>query len=239
VSDNIQTFETHPFIQALFEDLVLSLPNVGCRFQGGLDYIYITVNADPIKLKNQLFLLFYNLAQTEKILDFQFTISHIENSVKWFFRSQRPIHVLKEPEKLQYWNSEYSLLEDDGGFWLELEAGPISANHDLPFDHDKALELYPNEEMVQEVLRKFITRCQVLITSLTQAIQAQDLPEVFRLSHTIKGSARNVFALKISTQALRLEKTSRSGSLVGAEEMVSDIAESYKEFIQYLGVTDD
>jgi len=235
VEETIQSFETYPFIQGLFEDLALSLPNVGCRFQGGLDFIYITVAADPVHLKNDLFLLFYNLAETEKELDFQFTISHIDNSVKWFFRSQRPLKAFEHPEKLSYWKPAYQALEGWGGFWLELPAGPITANKDLPFDREKALELYPSEEMVREVLERFITRCQVLIGSLRGAVQAEDLPEVFRLAHTIKGSARNVFALRISAQALRLEKISRAGVLEGGLEVVESIDAAYKEFVDFLG----
>lgn len=225
--------ETYPFIQSLFEDLTLSLGWAGCRFQGGLDYVYITVLADAADLKNGLFLAFYDLSRLNPDMDVFFNISHIEDTVKWFFRSQVPLDGLDRPQTLPHWRPEFVPLPERLGFSLVLPAGPLEVK-DLPFDREKARQLYVDERLIDEVLSKFVQRCAGLIEELWQAIQALDRPRIFRLAHTVKGSARNVFAIQIATAAFQLEKIHQTAAPQDLQGSWQTLRERFDDFLNFL-----
>lgn len=236
VSSEPVCIETYPFIQSLFEDLTLSLGYQGCRFHGFLDYVYITVLTHPVQLKTDLFLLFYDLSQRSPELDILFTISHIEHTVKWIFRSRWPLEALRDARSLPHWKEDYHLI-DDVGFWLELPAGPLQTK-DLPFDRDKARELYLDDRLIDQVLTQFIQRCRTLLVDLRDAILAMDRERIFRLAHTVKGSARNVLALRISAEAFQLEKLSGSASTEALLQRWDTLSTRFEEFLDFLGYND-
>ncbi len=232
MNDKLLCIETYPFIQTLFEDLTLSLGYAGYRFQGGLDYIYITVLADPVELKNKLFLVFYDLARQNPEMNIFFTISHIDETVKWIFRSPAPLKGLGDPIAVPHWKPEFLPLESIG-FYLELPAGPLEIQN-LPFDRNKARELYLDDKLIDEVLTKFILRCQALIRELETAIQILNRDQIFKVTHTIKGSARNVFAIQIASEALQLEKIYKTADKTQLEHSYRNLKDRYNEFLQFL-----
>lgn len=210
----------------------MSLGYAGYRFQGGLDYIYITVLAKPIELKNNLFLVFYDLARHNPEMNIFFTISHIDDTVKWIFRSPVPLKALDDPEAVPHWRAEFVPLGNIG-FYLEFPAGPLEVR-DLPFDRIKAKELYLDDNLIDEVLAKFITRCEALIKELNLAIDTMDRNLIFKVAHTIKGSSRNVFAIQIASEALKIEKIYQTASKSELEDSYHQLRERFDDFLQYL-----
>ena len=233
VSKELLVIETYSFIQNLFEDLTIGLSYTNCKFQGSLDYIYITVHADPVDLKNNLFLVFFDFSKLQSELNIHFSISHIDDSVKWIFRSPTPIKGLKNLDQLEHWKNEFQKL-DDNGFFLELQAGPLMVK-DLPFDRDKAKELYLDDQLIDQVLVKFIERCGTLLKELHGSILDLDRKRIFLVAHTIKGSARNVFAIQISSDALRLEKIYEKATQKELLDAWESLNTKYINFLDFLG----
>ncbi|OHD11382.1 MAG: hypothetical protein A2Z96_03245 [Spirochaetes bacterium GWB1_48_6] len=234
----VTEFDIHTFVLRFFEDLSLTLPSLGCKFQGDTEVFNLAAVGDPNWLKNKLFLIFFDLANIHKEMNFKFAISHRESRVHFFFRSTLPLSALDHPESLNSWDSTFFRVESQDGWanvlTFDLPVGKAIFDASLPFDRRKALELYLQPETVEQVLKTFLSKVEEWMTNLDIAIEKGDHWEVFRLSHSLKGGARNIFALPLAAEAGILESRARIQDLTEAPQMYAKIRRQYQELMNFL-----
>lgn len=81
------------------------------------------------------------------------------------------------------------------------------------------------------MLEAFLKRAETLIPELQKAITEANLNEVQRLSHTLKGSARGVFAVPFSSRAHKIEMMARGGTLTEADTLYKNLSTAYDELM--------
>jgi len=229
-----EDFPIHRFIQELFEDLALTLPALGCRFDGCVTASALTVSGGPLALKNQLFLLFADLATGTPTLQVKFRPAlHDQRLVLGFFCTpfdQARLITLPTWDPDLY--TTFSAHEGQG-FSFELPLGaPIEAGP--PVSWHQLAQLYGGANHGRQVLDHFLERSKTLVPQLGSAISCADGPEILRLSHTLKGSARGVTAQALAESALQLEMVGRSGDLTGAADLYKALLVTYDEFIRWV-----
>ncbi len=64
-----------------------------------------------------------------------------------------------------------------------------------------------NEKIFQQLIRLSLTKIPKIIGELDQAVNSFDLPEIKRISHSLKGSLLNVGIKKMASYASRIEQT--------------------------------
>lgn len=234
MAETSEDFAVHRFVQELFEDLTLTLPSLGCRFEGVVTANSLTVHGRSHFLKNKLFLLFADLAaQTPKLavrfrpalegdhLLLGFTCDPFDPGTTQGVATWDPdlLEVFASPE--------------GQGFRLSLPAGkPLEVGP--PVHWHQLAQLYGGAANGRQVLDHFVARCQTLLPDLKAAIVAVDSPNVLRVAHTLKGSARGVTALALAEAALQLEMLGRSGCLTGADELYQTLLGTYDEFLHWV-----
>jgi hypothetical protein len=68
-------FPIFPFVQELFEDLSITLPSLGCHFEGYATPNDLSSRGKRVTLKNKLFLLFADMAQGHQEMQVKFALS--------------------------------------------------------------------------------------------------------------------------------------------------------------------
>jgi HPt (histidine-containing phosphotransfer) domain-containing protein len=234
MAESSEDFSVHRFVQELFEDLSLTLPSLGCRFEGVVTPSALTVHGRTLFLKNKLFLLFADLSSQSATLHVKFRLAlHSTDLVLGFgcqpFFSDRVVG-------LPTWDKDlFSLFssEEDQGFQLVLPAGkPLEVGP--PVHWRELAQLYGGQGNGRKVLDHFLIRCHSLLPDLDAAIRASDAPAVLRVAHTLKGSARGVTAQALAEAALQLEMLGRSGNLASADELYRNLVVTYDQFIQWV-----
>ena len=234
MAETSEDFSVHKFVQQLFEDLSLTLPSLGCRFEGAVTPSALTVHGRTLFLKNKLFLLFADLS------------AHTSNlAVKFRPAVKGPDLVLgfgcipfdlARASALPTWDPDlYSTFEtkEGTGFQITLPAGkPLEVGP--PVHWRELAQLYGGPGNGRKVLDHFLLRCQTLLPDLVNAIQAGDCPAVLRAAHTLKGSARGVTAQALAEAALQLEMLGRSGDLTTAPALYKDLLITYEEFLRWV-----
>ena len=236
MAENLEDFAVFPFIQELFEDLSLTLPSLGCRFEGTVPPNDLTARARRVTLKNQLFLFFADLAQGHPVLTVKFTLAQLpqEAGYEWCFLLPKTFTPEFHPENLPSWQADFHrvLQAEGGGFALNLPMGsPLQVGP--PIDWRELYRLYGSPQAGQEMLENFLRRSESILNDLTQQVKTQNASECFRLAHTLKGAARGVFALPLSTAALKLEMAGRGGDLQDAPQLLDDLNAVYKEMLEW------
>lgn len=229
-----EDFSVHRFVQELFEDLTLTLPSLGCRFEGIVTANSLTVHGRGHFLKNKLFLLFADLAAQSDRLVVRFRPAVKGDHLLLGFFCE-PFN-LAAASAVPTWDQElwegFTSLEGSG-FRLSLPAGvPIEVGP--PVHWHELAQLYGGAANGQQVLDHFLVRCRTLLPDLQAAIAAVDAPQVLRAAHTLKGSARGVTAQALAEAALQLEMLGRSGCLTGAAELYKALLVTYDEFIRWV-----
>lgn len=74
-----------------------------------------------------------------------------------------------------------------------------------------ARELDFDVEDVEMLLEAFLESCAELLPQLDKAIQSNDLEEIFKAGHSIKGIASNLLLSDISQIAKEMEGAARDG----------------------------
>lgn len=232
MAESSEDFAVHRFVQELFEDLTLTLPSLGCHFEGTVTANALTVHGRAHYLKNKLFLLFADMAAKTPKLEVRFRPSVGPSGlVLGFFCTP-----FDEPTSLPTWDTD--LLEvfasDEGrGFRFTLPEGkPLDMGP--PVHWRRLAQLYGGTAHGNQVLEYFLVRCKTLLPDLEAAIQASDGPAVLRVAHTLKGSARGVTAEALAEAALQLEMLGRSGNLTGASDLYKALLVSYDEVIHWV-----
>jgi HPt (histidine-containing phosphotransfer) domain-containing protein len=91
-----------------------------------------------------------------------------------------------------------------------------------------------SEELLRELMAIFVEESGKLMPALRQAIEQQNMAEVRRLAHTIKGAATHFAAHSVVAAALRLEKMGRDGDLAGADEAYARLEREVEQLKQAL-----
>jgi HPt (histidine-containing phosphotransfer) domain-containing protein len=234
MSESSEDFSVHRFIQELFEDLGLTLPSLGCRFEGSVTPSSLTVHGRALFVKNQLFLLFADLASHAPSLSVKFrpTVRGDDLLLGFFCQPFDP-EVMKT---LPTWDPgvfETFASPEGAGFRFALPAGqPLEVGP--PVHWRQLSQLYGGAANGRKVLDHFLTRSVELMADLKAGIAAEDAPVVLRVAHTLKGSARGVTAAALAEQALQLEMAGRSGNLAGASDLYKALEVTYDEFILWV-----
>ena len=80
-----------------------------------------------------------------------------------------------------------------------------------------------DRELLEEIARLFADESLVLLGEIRRARASEDIRELQRLAHTLKGAALNVAALKVAEIALALETQARSGSMGNADDVIEHL----------------
>jgi len=234
MAESSDDFSVHRFVQELFEDLSLTLPSLGCRFEGMVTPSALTVHGRTLFLKNKLFLLFADLSSQCPTLTVKFRPALRGTDLVLGFGCQ-PFDA-NRVTTLPTWDKElFSLFHsaEDQGFQIVLPSGkPLEVGP--PVHWRELAQLYGGQGNGRKVLDHFLVRCQSLLPDLDAAIQASDGPAVLRVAHTLKGSARGVTAQALAEAALQLEMLGRSGDLTAATDLYKDLLVTYDEFIHWV-----
>jgi HPt (histidine-containing phosphotransfer) domain-containing protein len=229
-----EDFSVHRFVQELFEDLSLTLPSLGCRFEGSVTPSALTVHGRVLFLKNKLFLLFADLSGHTSHLEVKFRPAVKGSNLVLGFACN-PFDAT-QARALPTWDTELfeAFDADEGrGFLVSLPAGqPVEVGP--PVHWRELAQLYGGQGNGRKVLDHFLIRCQALLPDLESAIQSGDGPAVLRAAHTLKGSARGVTAQALAEAALQLEMLGRSGNLATAPELYKELMTAYGEFLQWV-----
>ena len=83
--------------------------------------------------------------------------------------------------------------------------------------------------MLEEIGRCFLDEGPKFIAELGAAIHRHDAPALHRTAHTLKGASAAMGARRIKTGSLQLEQMGRSGTLEGADELLTQMEHDFKE----------
>ena len=114
-------------------------------------------------------------------------------------------------------------------------ANSLATHTTVPvIDFDKLLSRGIDEEIIKEIVPLFIANSKHLMEKLVVAVNADDLNKIISYAHTIKGSAANIAAEKISQAALELERAVAQKDLTSAQgllELIISELERLESFI--------
>lgn len=91
-----------------------------------------------------------------------------------------------------------------------------------------------DRELLDELLRIFVDECNNSVREIRETWNARDAHVLTRLAHTLKGSAANMGANRVSEAAFALERQVRSGNLRHAVKQIADLEHEVKRLIPEL-----
>jgi len=234
MAETPEDFSVQRFVQQLFEDLSLTLPSLGCRFEGVVAPTAATVHAPSQFLKNKLFLLFADIAAKADTLKVQFTPAPNGADLILEFTCQ-PFDSQAFETLPNFDKGLFGLLTDQQkpGFQLTLPGG-MPAKKAPPLDWSQLAQLYGSPANGRQVLDQFLARCPTLLAELQTAIRSAESTAVLRFAHTLKGSARGVTAVAVAEAAFALETLGRTGNLSTASDLYKALLDTYDEFILWV-----
>jgi CheY-like chemotaxis protein len=96
------------------------------------------------------------------------------------------------------------------------------------------LQIGGREDLLREVMAMFAKESVVLMSGLRAAIVRQDVGEVRRYAHTMKGSAAHFFAQPTVEAASRVELMGQDGDLTGVDEAYASLEHEVERLRQAL-----
>jgi len=106
-------------------------------------------------------------------------------------------------------------------FEFETSFSPVA-----PMDLDHVLgEIGGDETFLRELLDEFVDNARTQLATIHQAVGLRTAEIVAREAHAIKGGAANLTAAPLATAAWMLEDLVRSGSLDGADAILTRLEE--------------
>ena len=88
-------------------------------------------------------------------------------------------------------------------------------------------EVDTTPEYLCEILEDFLADTVAQLTSLRQAVSANDAVLMDQAAHALKASSSNVAATRMAELCLTLEVMGRSGSLAGAVEQIQQLENEF------------
>jgi HPt (histidine-containing phosphotransfer) domain-containing protein len=232
MAEAAEDFSVHRFVRELFEDLSLTLPSLGCRFEGTVTPNALTVRGRPVYLKNKLFLLFADLCSHTSKLTVRFRPTRRGDDLVLGFVCD----PFGGSSGLPGWDAglfeEFSSTEG-AGFRVVLPSGtPLDVGP--PVHWNQLAQLYGSAVNGRRMLDNFLERCRTLVPELDKAIRAGDGPEILRTAHTLKGAARGVTAQAVAEAALQIEMQGRSGDLSTSGQLFQALLVAYDELTRWI-----
>jgi PAS domain S-box-containing protein len=156
----------------------------------------------------------------------------------------KPIDPLSLQEKLKLWlNGKNNQKIQMDSIKLtnkeeEILQVPNNVNNEssetlVAWDQDSALKRVLNKEkLLKSLIEIFLTEMPVRLIELKTAVNNQDIESIKSVSHTIKGVAANLSALKLQHFSFELEKAGKSALTNQYEPLYFKLDTSYTEIIQ-------
>ncbi len=91
-------------------------------------------------------------------------------------------------------------------------------------------------ELLEEIVDIFMETAPGQLESLENCIQINEVHTVAINAHGMKGGASNFCARRFVTAALKLELKAKTGSLDGAEALLSDMKDAFEEMKEVIDV---
>ncbi len=137
--------------------------------------------------------------------------------------SNRLVSVLKKWLKEQEKHEKSTIKSDVAKIEDKEEAETIPV-----FDKEDLLNrTMGDRELASKVVSLFLENAKGLLEQFEQSLDDNDMEAVVRISHTLKGSAGNISALRLASLFKELEKTARAEKI---EKIKSDIKRVHAEF---------
>ena len=83
--------------------------------------------------------------------------------------------------------------------------------------------------LFRELVELFLTDARANVEKLTEALEQEDPTAMQRVAHTMKSSAANVGAMRMSRLCSEIEKLCRAGSIDGAQDLVVETRREFQE----------
>ena len=92
----------------------------------------------------------------------------------------------------------------------------------------KEIGLETEPAFVRDFIETFLKQADMLIESLAQSIQANDVNKVHYFSHALRGTSLNIGAEGLASACVKIEHSARSGSLEHVSEMLTEVRRECK-----------
>lgn len=103
-------------------------------------------------------------------------------------------------------------------------------------DYDGVMARMPDEEFVAEFLGMFLEdECYPM---LKKALEEKNVAEAFRAVHSLKGICQNFGYTRLFQSSNDLTELLRTGSMDGAEELMLQVDEDYRQMIEAINQLD-
>jgi PAS domain S-box-containing protein len=103
----------------------------------------------------------------------------------------------------------------------------------------RALQEAGEPDFVQETIDLYLADAPQQIEAIQQAI-AQNRPDELRhAAHTLKGNSRSLGAMKLGTLSFELEKIGKSGTIEGAESLLTKLKQEFERVKEALSLIND
>ena len=89
-------------------------------------------------------------------------------------------------------------------------------------------------ELIDQLLRLYLEDSGKHLAQIEDAIRSNELTELERSAHSLKGMSANLSAYRVSELASRLEDMGESGDIGGANSVLIDLGESLNKTISYI-----
>ncbi len=95
--------------------------------------------------------------------------------------------------------------------------------------------LLGDEKLAKDIVRGFISDIPKLSAALKDALEAENIAEVERQVHTIKGAAASVGAAALRAVALKMEKTAKNGNMEAAKNLFDKLEAEFERLKAAMG----
>jgi CheY-like chemotaxis protein len=134
------------------------------------------------------------------------------------------VRVLKESKPLGQPNSTTSPVDNGLRKVSPAPVQPPAGSFDMSLLHEFS-EMMGEDgiELAKELLRMYRKNSLDLIDSLQHTLDKQNLPDLHRVAHTLKGNSSQVGAVRLSGLCFTLEQITQNGSWDGAQAVLEQI----------------
>jgi|GEM_PF-3317551 len=98
------------------------------------------------------------------------------------------------------------------------------------YHHKELLKRLPgNEDLIPMLIERFLQEIPAYLVDLQEALDKEDAASIFRLAHTIKGSAANLSCKKLEKVSKEIEIAAREERLSSAREMMPELLHVFSQ----------
>ena len=91
-----------------------------------------------------------------------------------------------------------------------------------------------DDDLYNEVIEVFFEDTPIQLDKLHKALAEKVISEVTRLSHSLKSAAGNIGAERLSAICYKAEKSAKTGSFDGLDQLVQEIQREFNELSTHL-----